>query len=242
LNLPLPKLSFKPAKHNSAWIVLALMAVQTSLACGSSPAATVAATAPPTAAPTDDPNPPPDGWNLVLREQFDKDGEWGIATDSGHDVTAIVSDGALDWTLSTKDASSYRDPDLNAPLSDFMMSVNVHLVRGDGTYGVTFRAQDEGEYAFKVTYGGQYSLQFGDNSGWTKLTDWTETGVEGDSVPRRIAVRAEGDHFTMYVNDQQVGEFSDSRLKKGTVGLIVSTFDDSSITEVKFDNLTIYAP
>ena len=57
----------------------------------------------------------------------------------------------------------------------------------------------------------------------------------------QVAILAKGDHFTLYINGEIVGEFTNQQLVKGEAGFFVE-LDQGINASYEFDNLILRAP
>jgi len=122
------------------------------------------------------------------------------------------------------------------------------LLQGDlgSSYGVLFRMQDTTRfYRFEITGDGMFMVERRDGeSGWTRFVDrWTEAPAinQGLNSTNRLKVEALGQTITLYVNDIQVHQFTDSAYSSGTIALDAGTFVQP-LAQVAFDNLVIRRP
>jgi hypothetical protein len=115
--------------------------------------------------------------------------------------------------------------------------------KGDISQGVIVRATDENHfYAVLVDpRKGQYAARKLDGAGkWSDLIAWKASPlVKQQSEVNHLRVDAEGDKFTIYLNDESLDSFSDAAYTKGGVGLIASNVDAAN-NHMHYDNVKIY--
>lgn len=131
---------------------------------------------------------------------------------------------------------------------NFILEVDARLLQGDqgSSYGVLFRMQDTTHfYRFDITGDGLFVVERRDGeSGWTRLVnDWTEAPAinQGLNSTNRLKVEALGQTVTLYVNDIQVHQFTDTTYSSGTIALDAGTFVQPQ-AQVAFDNLVVRRP
>jgi hypothetical protein len=68
---------------------------------------------------------------------------------------------------------------------------------------------------------------------------WFESPAveQGLNQTNHLRVEASDGHFVLFVNNQQVGQFDDTRFTDGDIGLLVETLGQGGVT-VHFDNFT----
>ena len=133
-------------------------------------------------------------------------------------------------------------------LENGLYQLEVEAVEGsaESAYGMIFRATPNATdfYYFLVSADGFYSvggcqngckdgdlIRIGDNM-WTG----TEAIATGLNQKHTLAVQAIGDQLTYSINGTEIGQFNNTSLAKGDIGVIVQTFDSSAT--VAFDNLS----
>ena len=70
--------------------------------------------------------------------------------------------------------------------------------------------------------------------------EYSEAINQGNAT-NRLRADCIGQTLTLYVNDQQVFQTSDSQFSSGDVGLIAGTFDVAG-TDIHFDNFVVRKP
>ncbi len=126
-------------------------------------------------------------------------------------------------------------------------SVEVEAVDGsvESAYGIIFRATPNATdfYYFLISVDGFYSIggcQNGCKDGnFVRVGDnmWSSSAAITPGLGQRhlLAVEAIGDNLTYYINDVEVGSYTNPNFIKGDLGILVQTFD--SAATVAFDNL-----
>jgi len=110
------------------------------------------------------------------------------------------------------------------------------------SYGVVFRQADKDFYAFEISDAQQFALSLYYQGQWMKLIDWTESSAIRPGEVNRVTVLGEGSHFSLYINDQHVGEAEDGQLSEGEVGLTITLYDAGDEAVFEFDKFEVRAP
>ncbi len=113
---------------------------------------------------------------------------------------------------------------------------------GDFRYGVVFRRSGSNYYAFAISPRNKtwYLLKSSPNA-LTELKKGTSEMIQGLKADDTLRVDAQGATFSLKLNDQAIGEVSDSSYITGEVGFMVETFD-SSRAHIHFGNITLAQP
>ena len=103
----------------------------------------------------------------------------------------------------------------------------VQACSGQDQYGLVLRAPDYGGgygYYLGITCDGQYRFTRWDGSGVDSLASGSDPAILGGAgQTNRLAIRAEGSTFKIYVNDKMIKEVSDSGLTgSGHYGVFVA--------------------
>lgn len=114
--------------------------------------------------------------------------------------------------------------------------------KGDVSAGLVVRAQDDTHfYAVLIDpRKGQFAVRKLDGSTWSDLIAWKASpAIKMQSEINHLRVDAEGNNFTIYLNDETLGNFSDASYAKGGIGLIASNVDAVD-PHMHFDNIKVY--
>lgn len=131
--------------------------------------------------------------------------------------------------------------------SNFAFEVQMQIVQGDGG-GIIFRDQDTAQayrsYALDVYQDGSYNLYKvnGAGSNIQTLTSGNSTAIkQGLNQSNLIAVVAEGNTITVYVNQQRIASITDSTFSHGRIGLEAApSSSNGHPTEVAFSNAKVW--
>ena len=172
-------------------------------------------------------------------------GNWVMEGDNAGQ-TAVINEQLV---IDLADNHMMQFTTLADPIFDnFILEVDGRLLQGDqgSSYGVLFRMQDTTRfYRFEITGDGLFMVERRDGeSGWVRFVDrWMETPAinQGLNSTNRLKVEALGQTITLYVNDIQVHQFSDTAYSSGTIALDAGTFVQPQ-AQVAFDNLVVRRP
>jgi len=65
--------------------------------------------------------------------------------------------------------------------------------------------------------------------------------LQDPAAINQLSATCQGSHFTFAVNGAVLGEFDDSELARGDIGLIAGTYDETGV-QIRFDNLVVKKP
>ncbi len=156
-----------------------------------------------------------------------------------------ISDGAYVWEIEELHNDGFfsrRDWYANIAIEDFDLSVDAKLATPEAVslcYAVVFRASSdisEGYYVFSVCDDQKYYVEYNsDVDGNDKLSSLTHSPIIRSGDWNTLAVSARGDHFILSINNVVVSEFTDTRLPKGYIYLMLDA-DDTIPGTIMFDN------
>ncbi len=188
---------------------------------------------------------PPDG--ILFQDDFEIDsGRWLLESDL--DATATYVEGRLELAISTPNLIAWSELQ-ETKFDDFVLQVDATQVAGpdNNSYGVVFRIKSPSEYyIFDISGDGYYRFWRRDKvegGRWVEIiTEWVESpAIHRGASTNMIKVVAQKDHFTFYVNDQQVAEAVDDTYRSGTIGLDGGSFHEPGVV-VAFDNVIVTDP
>ena len=251
-------------------ILAAAILALASLACSSLAAPTPTPTATPTPSPTHTPTPPPtftstptatatntptatptatpvpQPGDVVLSDAFnDNDNGWDTFGDALASVK--IADGALAFQIKTKEVFYNTYP--KGRFVDVDLTFETTFAEGVGgntMYGAMCRKESESNfYLFVLTGDGYYTVVKYVADEWLEIVDWTRSSAirTGKGAINAIRIICSGDTLQLTVNDRVLVTKQDTKFKRGTIGLVVGTFDGSSPNStISFDNLIIKVP
>ncbi len=126
--------------------------------------------------------------------------------------------------------------------SNFAFQVQMKIITGD-TGGIGFRVDSNGGYYFYITSEGSYTLYSHDPDPYSNTSTTLKNGLSlairtGLNQSNLIAVLAQGNIITFYVNNQYIGSIVDNRYNKGFLVVSVSSFNNP--TEVAYSNAKVW--
>lgn len=110
------------------------------------------------------------------------------------------------------------------------------------SYGLMFRNDGINYYFFEIRDDQFFRFSRWYQNDWKILINWTQSTAIRPSQANRLAVKAEGSHFTFFINDQPVGEADDNRVSGGRVGVEIELFSGRDSATLEFDNFEVRAP
>jgi hypothetical protein len=186
-------------------------------------------------------------WELVLADTFDNNDNIWLAESSDDEYALInyeIVDGKYRWDATAHQSFIGWARSNTDPLTDFYLSVEITQVDAPDTadYGVLFREdEDSNFYYFAISEQGLYAfyIYF---EGWDTLIDWTKTPLIIPGTSNRITVIGEGSHFTFFINDQYLTDFTDDQIPEGLTSLAVELSDEGDQAVFEFDNFELRIP
>jgi len=189
-------------------------------------------------------------WKLVFQEPFDNNNNnwdlWNVE-DDWKTETMKIDRGVFNWKLEIKKPDLYYDE--IAPITsyaDFYYSARVKRI-GKATeeqvnqagWGIIFRRQGDKFYFLGLNDLQEYSLWFHDNTGWTDLVGNTKSSLVNIETYNELAVIADGNEITFFINGVPVKAISDSTLSEGNIGFYASLNYINDEVSFEFDDVEI---
>ena len=186
-------------------------------------------------------------WPLVVFDTFDSNsGGWptGPYSDTYGSGSRNLSDGQYQWSAAAKEGRVWRLNYKRETASDFYLAVDVLAVSGSpqARYGLVLRDNGKNYYFFDVGSDRQFAFYVWSEDKWTTLVGLARSEAIAAGGVNRLAALAQGGQFTLFINDQQVAQATDSRLSKGQMGLAVNFVDKTEAAVLKFDNFEVREP
>jgi hypothetical protein len=267
-SLPGETTMFIPARVRRFPAIAAFLAVAflSSLACNTlpllGPTPTPTSTPTPTATPTptvtftptrtEIPTATPtlsyQEWPTAISDTFEDDmGLWStgkVSYDYG-DLECEITGGKLLVKLTSKKPVIWWVlPEMDG-VKDFHVSAEAKNVRSpeNADFGIIFRHNDEGLYYFAINTAGQaYELALLDNDKWETLIDWNNSDLIEPSDVNQLEVLAQGTHFTLFINGEEVDSIDDTTLRSGVIGFAFTLYEANQSLELQYDNFVVTAP
>lgn len=136
--------------------------------------------------------------------------------------------------------SCFASPDF----SNFAVEVQMKIITGDAG-GIILRADSTNNklYVFVVGQDGSYFFDLYTSSTHIKiLTSNTSSAInQGLNQTNLLAVVAQGNAFTLYVNHQQIASVSDNTYNQGQIGFTANPYaNNGHPTEIAFSNVNVW--
>lgn len=198
----------------------------------------------PTAAPTT-PSPAdaaaPTGLP-AFADDFSQPGAWSLGEDAVQRTELV--DGQFAFTLKEPDQFRFLY-DITRRARNFYAALTGRgaACQFRDRYGLIFRVRDGANYyQFEVDCDGRYRLAKVVDGTLTALKDWTPDPAvaAGPGAVNALAVRAEGDQLTVFVNGARVFEAADASFAEGSFGLYVGSSPAAGFTAL-FDDFRVWA-
>jgi hypothetical protein len=191
------------------------------------PTETVAPTE--TATPTPTITPTLELGNPTLRNPMDSNVPFGLQSpyEDANSYFAVAN-GVM--VMKSFNTAGYRGWRLTSqiPANAYLQGIfNVKSCSGGDQYGLVLRAPDYSDgygYYLGITCDSQYRLTRWDSGGVNTIASGNDAAILGGAGQiNRLAIRAEGTTFKIYVNDKMIKEVSDSAINSsGHYGVFVA--------------------
>ncbi|HPH96839.1 MAG TPA: hypothetical protein PKW33_09080 [Anaerolineaceae bacterium] len=167
-----------------------------------------------------------------FQDTFDKDkNSWGFSEDETkgevangvYALTAINDNGYYGWRMNLRKPKNFY---LEA-------TIRTSSCSGSDRYGLIIRAPgyDDG-YFYGITCEGKMSFEQWSSD--STILNWTKIPVgfnAGSNQTNRIGIKAEGSHFTFYINGVKAGECDDTALTdEGMFGFFIASSNTPNFT------------
>ncbi len=185
-------------------------------------------------------------WPLVFSDSFDVAGNgWTVGDYDDELLTGSRSiAGKYRWQATASGSVVWWSiPDVDT-ISDFYLAADGQQVGGNGNaqYGLLFRRLDsDNYYVFRIRDGGDYQFRVRYAGEWDTLIDWTGSPLIQPGKANRLAVIAEGEVFTFYINGQYASQYTDDKLSTGQVALVIG-LDEGDTATIEFDDFEMRSP
>jgi hypothetical protein len=164
--------------------------------------------------------------------------------ETGYDgtTTTYLKSGELHIAVDEENTLAWSK--LNQDVADYYMEVETIHREGslDNQYGILARFDEDGNYyLFAASSDGYYTIQIYQDGEWNALVEWTETETiqVGEGEHNTLGLLAEGDSYTLLINDTVVDEVTDDTLSGTTLALNAAAFSEPPI-DLGFDNFRLW--
>ena len=180
-------------------------------------------------------------------ERFDKiTGRWFVGSyDKQYgDVYIKIKDGFYIWKVTDpKGFSQSTDFQRQNKIRDFDVYMDLKFMEytkfGAVCSGFFFRKSsndwEDGVYTFTICNDSHFEIHYYGNKKWQVITKSKYEGAIRRRDWNRIEIHARGDHFIFIVNNAEIFEMTDDRLRDGGLGIFVNVENGNS-AEIWFDN------
>jgi hypothetical protein len=189
----------------------------------------------------------PPSWRVILCDTFDANvNGWPTGNVSSQYGTGNrqITGGKYRWDDTAHQGEVlYAFPKISS-VGDFYLTVLGRRISGPqgAAYGVMLRNDGINYYFLEIRDDQVFRFSRWYQHEWMTLINWTRAAAIQPSQANRLTVKAEGSHFTFFINDQQVGESDDNQLSGGRVGLETELFNGGDSAVFEFDNFELRAP
>ncbi len=190
-----------------------------------------------------------DGWNFVIEDSFDdREVNWtSHLLHEGHLISErVFLDGRYRWEMEPLDEVFTYLLRGRYVATDFYLAVDADQVSGPASsdYGLVFRVADDYLFLYFGIYeaDGEFLVLRSDEYDWVTLVELTYSPFIRQGSPNRLAVLAEGSHYTFFINDHYVGAADDDTLDGGDTGLMVELRTAHVTNVFEFDNFELRLP
>jgi hypothetical protein len=176
---------------------------------------------------------------IALNDSLNQAGNWSESSNTSSGGTCSFTGGA--YHVSVTNTGNYYDCYLPKSYGNFAFQVQMTIVQGD-CGGITFREDSDGVnfYAFRVCQNGNYYLDVN----WNGKSFTTERSGSNSLINRglnqrnSIAVLANVDAISVYVNGHIIDSINNAVYSNGTVGLLA--FGTGNTTEVAYNDAKMW--
>jgi hypothetical protein len=159
-----------------------------------------------------------------------------------------ITDGVYQWRVDEVKETflAWADFTPAGVLKDFDLAVLMRRVAGgpvDTCSGIMFRKSpdgfDAGVYFLSFCDQGDYSVTYySEETSWEKIRDWQKTDLSRPDDWNLIEIKARGENFEIFLNQQLLTAFQDDRLPEGYISLFIDQYEKTA-SEIWFDNFAL---
>jgi hypothetical protein len=194
----------------------------------------------PSPVPSETPDPLEGLGEVIFLDDFSENLGWDLREDELGGTS--INQGRMTISLHQSKSLRYVLAPVQ-PLDDFYIEVEVRpeICQPDDEFGLLFRVNSQIEYyRFSFNCAGETRVSRTLQDGSRSLTslEVTPSVHPGPKASNKLAIRASGDHFQIWINEFEALTFRDASIQIGIVGLFVRT-GRSNLATVTFDNLQI---
>ena len=210
--------------------------------------ATRTPTAPATATPNFTPTTSYQDWPILLFEQFDSDNSlWYTGKYSDEYImedSSITGGKYLLKITSLKSVFHWTNPNIGN-LTDFYLTTDVEQITSPNKcdYGLIFRNSGDNLYYFYINAPAkQYAVSMLSDGVGNSIIYWTSSEQINPIGVNQLSVLAQGSHFMLAINGEEVNSFIDDTNKTGMVGIGFGIYQADEYMKLEVDNFIVIAP
>lgn len=183
----------------------------------------------------------------LYRDDFSStDSGWGTGTDT--DSSVEYSSDGLQFLVITPNYYTWSNPGVGEDFENVHIEVAVRnsSTDPDATFGIVCDQQVTGDshYYLAITQSGYYAIVKAaiaqDDVILTNNGEWTASDlIPSNGSTYQLGADCGNGTLTLYVNGQQIASVSDSTYTTGEVGLLAWSGEDTSGTNVVFDDFVV---
>jgi hypothetical protein len=191
-------------------------------------------------------NPANVDWRTKKCDTFSTDnGDW-LTEERDNDLATYskrIKSGKYQIEITSK-KSMFTYSTISAEFSDFLVTMTTDVdCEKDCASGIVFRHSDIGKYIFVVDpYDQAYKIAYLLDGEWVKIIDWTTSSLINKNGTNQLTVLSKGTEYIVYINDDEVNQFSDDAITSGKVGFATNIRDENVHATIYFDNFLLLAP
>ena len=153
--------------------------------------------------------------------------------------------GAFQVNITAKQSVASRETaDPALALKDnfyYLLTTQLDSKASDACSGITFHVVDANNlYSVCLYNSGEYDISAKIDGNWDTIQDLTSSAAILAGQPNQVAILAEGTDYSLYINGENVYQFTDDRLKGGTFGFITQLSNTGDAAVVDFSKLELY--
>jgi hypothetical protein len=197
---------------------------------------------------------PPQGWVMVMQDQFvDDQYKWTIER-SEHEIANTQDEKYLFVVLDAPMDNVYPwvKPDIR-PQSDLFYGIDVKVISAAPatSCGLAFHiiglgAKQYGYYRFEIRNTHEYRIRRIDDTNYNNSTDlvpWTKDPVIKPEQTNRLVAIVQKKHFNFYINGKLVADtLEDPSYTLGFIGVVIRTDKKGQSGTCEFDNAEVWKP
>jgi hypothetical protein len=189
----------------------------------------------------------PQAWGVAFDERFtSSQAGWpvGEVRNAFYIGSRTIQDGAYQWRVHTKTAFfTWVFPEVHDFANGFIQAEARLRLTPEVAWGIPLRVDQANAtwYYFTLRGDGKYAFVYNTSHSTNRLVDWTDSAWI-DPEQNRLGVIAQGNRFTLLINDQVVDTIQDDHLDRGLAGLGLSVTAADQDVQVDFTHFTIQMP